>query len=1142
MNSAAQAQASVEEGLPHWDPPRPQPVVPRWDPQKAGASAPPLYAVQAGPSPEPEHVVVPGTVHPAVGPIRVPGTVHPAVGPIQDARFKARLVAGDQQTAVWLTVGQDGIKIHEQPPKKLFRSCCAAAPAQPDLMHEWSRVEEGGSHCAIKSVSESAANRLQVVVRSSGASDTTYEFATKGSDAQTVCTKWESVALNGQHIDTVNAYEAEIARAKREHDTEIERAKRDHDAELQAQAAEIERRENARQQNLNIKQRLDEGEWRKARENSRQNDLPWWGGDDDDDKAMKINQLRAMTIARSSWQEGTGRGQLDGRWPELVVVGDVSTGKSTVLNRFANFDFTAVSMDVCTRRPVRLKLRSLSPRSREVFDAAARSREPLDAICTLQDYRNNNTVTPRDTVRFELHAGEQGKQDRRDLRQWVERRMSDTIDPELTTAQDRHDSRYLMDELVIQIETERMIHFDLVDLPGVENFAPMTERIIRNYINAQTYEHTFVLVFQNAASDDTRMRSSVCLKVINDLQVEIGEATRQDTDAMRDWMKTHCLGVLTKMDVKMENQSRGSSLARGTSKSALSSTGSVQAAKEEYNQRYARELFTMLRCEDHEEHMSTKFPWVAVLNANPEECLEGPQRLDFKDVYQKEEWFFEELLCCLSEEEKASQVWWSSQHKPITLKGLCGIGSLRSILIDRFALFMIARCRDSIAPQVFGLLAEEEKQMKTKWGWTPEEEEYHDPDKQKRVLHDTVAQMLEEQAQIQRNSLSNFGKRVVLSRPEFQEVFNTVFSKSNSPRSSFSPISLVSSDLLLKPVKGLADAVVNRLEEANSNPHFNRFPRLMKDVTKACELLSHLCQQSTEVLLTAEAFRMERLLDQGGTTQITVPGLLYIMQKKLLDIAQLIDCLRDDQRIPFELIENGLSRELLHQGIVDDSDPPATTDDTGLHRSDRSTPQNGAPLNLSHGSLAHWLRTQAQEYRCTLKERLDVLMDTKLDPEHYLETALVDYENPSVLSLENGWLMPLQLNPEYKLARDLFMKHRRAAELIRLFFSDATKPEIMADGSAWPPARAGFDASAAAERPLLRMGPWTHMEPQPNGLRSDLPGQCCSPHCSRPHDAACDPCGHAVCCWECLQIREECPICAVPICTRTRCYENDCEN
>ena len=52
-------------------------------------------------------------------------------------------------------------------------------------------------------------------------------------------------------------------------------------------------------------------------------------------------------------------------FPRLVVVGDGNTGKSTVLNRFAEFDFSAVSDGVCTRRPIKLELRATSVENHE---------------------------------------------------------------------------------------------------------------------------------------------------------------------------------------------------------------------------------------------------------------------------------------------------------------------------------------------------------------------------------------------------------------------------------------------------------------------------------------------------------------------------------------------------------------------------------------------------------------------------------------------------------------------------------------------------------------------------------------------------------------------------------------------------------
>ena len=67
-------------------------------------------------------------------------------------------------------------------------------------------------------------------------------------------------------------------------------------------------------------------------------------------------------------------------YPQLVVLGDGNTGKSTVLNRFAEFAFSAVTDGVCTRRPVRLQLRPVMAKNRARMQA-----EGLLAICTMVD-------------------------------------------------------------------------------------------------------------------------------------------------------------------------------------------------------------------------------------------------------------------------------------------------------------------------------------------------------------------------------------------------------------------------------------------------------------------------------------------------------------------------------------------------------------------------------------------------------------------------------------------------------------------------------------------------------------------------------------------------------------------------------------
>ncbi len=52
-----------------------------------------------------------------------------------------------------------------------------------------------------------------------------------------------------------------------------------------------------------------------------------------------------------------------------------------MLNRFAEFDFSAVSDGVCTKRPIRLQLRAASVLNHKLIKA-----EGLDGVCTITDY------------------------------------------------------------------------------------------------------------------------------------------------------------------------------------------------------------------------------------------------------------------------------------------------------------------------------------------------------------------------------------------------------------------------------------------------------------------------------------------------------------------------------------------------------------------------------------------------------------------------------------------------------------------------------------------------------------------------------------------------------------------------------------
>ena len=204
----------------------------------------------------------------------------------------------------------------------------------------------------------------------------------------------------------------------------------------------------------NIKQRLDDGaEW-KAFENPPSN---WW----QTDMAAKVNRLRAAARIRESLPDET-RKDIPDLYPQLVVLGDGNTGKSTVLNRFAEFAFSAISDGVCTRRPVRLRLRPVQATNR-----ARMQQEKLLAICKMED-TEDSYEQPFDFRTAHREADEDA------LRRAVETRASKAAVQDGTAA--AFDDQYLMSELIITIEADQMIYFDLLDLPGLDKCLTETEK------------------------------------------------------------------------------------------------------------------------------------------------------------------------------------------------------------------------------------------------------------------------------------------------------------------------------------------------------------------------------------------------------------------------------------------------------------------------------------------------------------------------------------------------------------------------------------------------------------------------------------------------------------------------------------------
>ena len=89
-----------------------------------------------------------------------------------------------------------------------------------------------------------------------------------------------------------------------------------------------------------------------------------------------------------------------------------------------------------------------------------------------------------------------------------------------------------------------MIHFDLIDLPGVQNGRPVAKKLVQKYFQKDRLNHTFMLLFQDSKGN-TSLEISMVLSAVEELLESKFGTTQQNKN---EWMQSNCLGVLTKVD------------------------------------------------------------------------------------------------------------------------------------------------------------------------------------------------------------------------------------------------------------------------------------------------------------------------------------------------------------------------------------------------------------------------------------------------------------------------------------------------------------------------------------------------------------------------------------------------------------------
>jgi hypothetical protein len=331
--------------------------------------------------------------------------------------------------------------------------------------------------------------------------------------------------------------------------------------------------------------------------------------------------------------------------------------------------------------------------------------------------------------------------------------------------------------------------------------------------------------------------------------------------------------------------------------------------------------------------------------------------------------------------------------------------------------------------------------------------------------------------------------KAVLNREDLRTIFDECQGK---PR----PRDCVTCERnLTVPVATVADDCIQKLQQLNLEKRYKRFPCVVKESQSGLGLLMDTNKEYSHATCQREREHAERMLQLRDNAQPEryVTGLVYKMEKLLCEVAVCITALPQVRYIHHEQPQRE-ERMQQHVQQHDEAEPTHTAEPT-----------------------------------------LNALIE--------LGTPLIEYLDPM-------WLQEGNLDTEYLEVRQQFMDFRRAAELLRLVFDEATRE--MAE-------RIAFDGSEASKRSLLRVsdrdahiikleaplerGSSAQAELAADTFVASGDGSCCGcpRELYRPHEAAFAPCGHTVFCLDCADAYQEkegcCPVCQADTTGVYLCYE-----
>lgn len=173
--------------------------------------------------------------------------------------------------------------------------------------------------------------------------------------------------------------------------------------------------------------------------------------------------------------------------PYVVVVGNTSVGKSTLLRRLSRFPFFPSGGGICTRMPIRVEIRK--PSANEITNTARMSVHSFDATT------NKYLEDPKESIEIDL----------KDAIRTVKKKMEELSTQAVWSSNEcpKEETIVITDlELRIRVVSENFPVLNLIDLPGIvrgqgdarRKLAETTEKLFERYRGFGGDESLFLCV------------------------------------------------------------------------------------------------------------------------------------------------------------------------------------------------------------------------------------------------------------------------------------------------------------------------------------------------------------------------------------------------------------------------------------------------------------------------------------------------------------------------------------------------------------------------------------------------------------------------------------------------------------------------